>query len=584
MTITAPPTPGAAAPGVGLAGGRRRLHVPTTASHYVIWAVTLLVVVGPVVPIAIASLWSTPLYRSGGHLTLGNYRDLLTDGAWWHAVGNSVAFAGLTTVLSVVLGVAAAVLLTRANVPLRRLLAGVLVLPVMLPGLVLIVGWMAMWAPSGYVSSWLEVNTVLSFPIDLYTMPGMALVATSVAAPVVFLFCRTTVLAIDPSLEDAARSAGAGPVRALLSVTVPLLRPAVLNSALLVFAVSFEVLGLPLILGFSNHITLVSTYLYDNWINASPPRQGLVSAGAVFLLVCVSLLLVVRNRLVGDVARFTTVTGKATARRDVDLGPLRWVVAVVVTAVLAVLVVVPLAGVVLASFTSILTPLISPWSVLTLDNFRSVFDNPIWVDSIRNSLLIATVGGLLTTAAIAVVAVVAHRSSFRFRGSLQQAVMWPRMMPGLVTGMAFFWSFAVLDPGGVVRGSLWGLGLAFAVRSLAIGYGVFYPALAAIGEDLDRAARTSGATWWQASVTVALRLSAPAMAACFVLLFVSMLNDADPAVFLVTDKTPVMGLTMLQLAATSTGGAVAAFGVIQMLITVAVLGIGRIFLGVRAHA
>ena len=562
----------------------RRLHVPTTASHYLIWLVTLVVVVGPVVPIAIASLWSTPLYESGGHLTLANFRDLLTDHRWWGAVGNSVAFATLTTVLAVVFGVGAAVLLTRTNVPLRGLLSGVLVLPVMLPGLVLIVGWMAMWAPSGYLSSWLEVNTVFRFPIDLYTLPGMALVATSVAAPVVYLFCRTTVLAVDSSLEDAARTSGAGPLRALLSVTVPLLRPAVLNSALLVFAVSFEVLGLPLILGFSNDITLVSTYLYDNWINASPPHQGLVSAGAVFLLVCVSGLLVLRNRLVGDAARFTTVTGKASAKRVVDLGPVRWVLAALVAAVLGVLVVVPLVGVVMSAFTTILTPYVSPWSVLTTANFTAVFDNPIWVDSIQNSLLIATIGGLVATVAIAVISVVAHRSTFRFRGSLQQAVLWPRMMPGLVTGMAFFWAFAILDPGGVLRGSLWGIGLAFAVRSLAIGYGVFYPALAAIGEDLDRAARTSGATWWRASVSVALRLSAPAMAACFVLLFVSMLNDADPAVFLVTDKTPVMGLTMLQLAATSTGGAVAAFGVIQIVVTVAVLAAGRVLLGVRGRA
>lgn len=583
MTVTARPTPRAPAPAAGRAG-RSRLQVPTTASHYLIWALTLLLVVGPVVPIAVASLWSTPLYRSGGHFTLANYRDLLTDSAWWGAVLNSLAFASLTTVLSVVLGIGAAVLLTRTNVPLRGLFAGIFVLPVMLPGLVLIVGWMAAWAPSGYVTSWLELHTWFSFPIDLYTMPGMALVATSVAAPVVFLFCRTTVLAIDSSLEDAARSSGAGPLRALISVTVPLLRPAVLNSALLVFAVSFEVLGLPLILGFSNDITLVSTYLYDNWINATPPRQGLVSAGAVFLLACVSGLLVLRNRLVGDAARYTTVTGKATAKRLVDLGPARWPLGVLLATVLGVLVVVPLVGVVLTAFTTILTPFISPWSVLTTANFHSVFDNPIWVDSIINSLIIAFVGGLLTTLAIAVVCVVAHRSDFRFRGSLQQAVLWPRMMPGLVTGMAFFWSFAILDPSGAVRSTLWGLGLAFAVRSLALGYGVFYPALAAIGHDLDRAARTSGATWWKASTSIALRLSAPAMAACFILLFVSMLNDADPAVFLVTDETPVMGLTMLQLAATSTGGAVAAFGVIQMLITVVVLGVGRLFLGVRAHA
>jgi iron(III) transport system permease protein len=223
MTVTAQ-----AAPGARGSGRTRRLGrspARTTASHYLIWAVTLVLVVGPVVPIVLASLWSTPLYQSGGHLTLINYRDLLTDGAWWGAVGNSAVFAGLTTVLSVLFGVTTAVLLTRTDVPWRRLFTGVLILPVVLPGLVLIVGWMAMWSPSGYVSSWLQVNMALSFPIDLYTMPGMALVATSVAAPVVFLFCRTTVLAVDSALEDAARSSGAGPIRALVWVVVPLLRP-----------------------------------------------------------------------------------------------------------------------------------------------------------------------------------------------------------------------------------------------------------------------------------------------------------------------------------------------------------------------
>lgn len=575
---------GARGPGPGRAGLLRGRRLSTNAGHYLIWAFAMFVLVGPVLAVAAASFWSTPLYESGGHLTLEKFRRLLTDAAWWEAVGNSFVFATMATTSSVVLGVSAAVLLTRTNLPFRRLLTGIFVLPVLLPGLVLIVGWMATWAPSGYVTSWLELNTGLTFPIDLYSLNGMALVATSVAAPTVFLLCRTTVLSIDSSLEDAARSSGAGPVRALLSVTVPLLRPAITNSTLLVFAVVFEVLGLPLILGFSKDITLVSTYLYGHWVNGTPAEQGLVSAGALFLLAFVSGLLVVRNRVVGDTGRYATVMGKSSAKRPVDLGPWRWPLALLIAFTLAVLVVVPLVGVVVSSVTTIFSPLISPWSVLTTDNFTAVFDNPVWMDSVVNSLLIATVGGLLATIVIALLSVVAHRSEFRMRGSLQQAMLWPRMMPGLVCGMAFFWAFVLLDPTDTLRGSLWGLGLAFAVRSLAIGYSAFYPALAAIGRDLDLAARTSGAGWWRAMISISLRLSIPAMATCFVLLFVSMLNDADPAVFLVTDDTPVMGLTMLQLAATSTGGAVAAFGVIQMFLTVAVLVIGRLFLGKRIHA
>lgn len=585
MTTTlVAPGPGPVGPAPGRAGRLRRRIISTNGGHYVVWALAMFVLIGPVLAVAAASLWSTPLYESGGHLTLDNFRNLLTDAEWWAAVGNSLVFATMSTASSVVLGVTAAVLLTRTNLPFRRLLTGIFVLPVLLPGLVLIVGWMAMWAPSGYVSSWLELNTVVSFPIDLFSLSGMALVATSVAAPTVFLLCRNTVLSIDSSLEDAARSSGAGPVRALLTVTVPLLRPAVTNSALLVFAVTFEVLGLPLILGFSKDIRLVSTYLYDHWLHVAPADQGLVSAGALFLLACVSALLVARNKLVGDTDRYATVMGKSSAKRPVDLGPWRWPLAAVGAFILLVLVVVPIAGVVLSSVTTIFTPLISPWSVLTNDNFVAVLDNPVWMDSVVNSLLIATVGGLVATAAIALLSVVAHRSEFRLRGSLQQAMLWPRMMPGLVCGMAFFWAFVLLDPTDTLRGSLWGLGLAFAVRSLAVGYSAFYPALAAIGRDLDLAARTSGAGWWRSMISISIRLSIPAMAVCFVLMFVAMLNDADPAVFLVTDSTPVMGLTMLQLAATSTGGAVAAFGVIQMLLTLAVLAVGRLFLGKRIHA
>ena len=560
----------------------RRRPLSTNASHYVLWALALLVIVGPIVPVVAASLWSTPLYESGGHLTRDNFDALFTDGGWWTAVGNSVLFAALNTAGSIVVGVACAVLLTRTDLPGRRTLTTLLLVPIALPGLVLIIGWAAMWTPAGFASSWLETHTFLSMPVNLYSIPGMAMVGMTVASPTVFLLCRGTLLSIDPALEDAARTLGAGPLRSLLSVSLPLMRPAITNAALLVFALSMEVLGLPLVLGFSSEISLISTYLYDHWTNDS--QQGLVSAGAVFLLVAVSALLVLRNRLVGDTARFTTTTGKPTGVRVLRLGPVRWLMSGVLALFLAVFVVVPLAGVVLAAFTSILSPFISPWSVLTLDNFSAVLDNSLYTDSIVNSLLIAGVGGALTTLVIAVLSVVAHRSRFRFRGSLQQGMLWPRMMPALVTGMAFFWSFALLDRSGAIRASLWGIGIAFAVRSLALGYSAFYPALAGIGADLDHAARTSGASWWTAMRTVVLRLVAPAMGASFVLLFVAMLNDAEPAVFLVTDETPVLGLTMLQLAATSIGGSVAALGVIQMVITLVVLGAGRALLGVRPRA
>jgi iron(III) transport system permease protein len=589
MATTVSPAPtapagdeGATATSGGARGnGRlRRSWLPETVTQYLLWAAGLVVIVGPLVPVVWASLWSTPLYEAGGTLTGRNYRDLLTDPDWWDAVRNSAWFATLTTGGAVGLGAALAVLFVRTDLPGRRVLSGIVLVPVMLPGLALILGWAAMYAPSGYVTRWIEEHTPLPVFWDLYSVPGMAVLATGVAAPVVYLFVRSALLSQDSALERAAQTAGASPARALLSVTVPLLRPAILNSALIVFALSLEVLGLPLILGSSNDIDFISTYLYDRWTNEVPPQHGLVSAGAVLLLALVTVLLLVRNRLTGDVARFaTTGTGTPTAR--VELGVLRWPACAAVTTYAVASLLVPLAGLVLTATTSVLTPFVDPWSVLTTDHFRAVADNPVFVRSVRNSLLVAGIGGALATLAIAALSVVAHRSTFRFRRSLQYVLVYPRAMPGLVTGMAFFWAFVVLDPSGAVRASLWGVGLAFAVRSLALGYSAFYPALLSLGEDLDRAARTSGADWWLAMRTVVLRLLRPAMAVSFVVMFVAMLNDYDPAVFLVTPGTEVMGLTMLQLWVAGTAGPVAALGLVQVLITLVVLSVGRLLWGVQ---
>lgn len=561
-------------------GRLRRSWLPASVTQYALWAAAVVVVVGPLVPVLWASLWTTPLYEAGGVLTLRNYRDLLADPAWWEAVRNSVTFALLTTVGSIALGTTLAVLFVRTDVPGRQVLRGVLLLPVMLPGLALILGWASMYAPSGYVTRLLEEHTPLPVWWNLYSVPGMAMLAMGVAAPVVFLFVQAALTSQDAALERAAQTAGATPARALLTVTVPLLRPAVLNSAMIVFALSLEVLGLPLILGSSSNIEFISTYLYDRWLNVVPPEQGVVAAGAVVLLLTVTVLLVVRNRLAGDVARFVT-TGKSTPAAVVRLGALRWPLGSLVAGYAVIAIVLPVAGLFLTAITSVLTPFVDPWTVLTTGHFRTVLEDPVFSRSVRNSLLIAGIGGAMATGAIAALSVVAHRSAFRLRGSLQYILVYPRAMPGLVTGMAFFWALVVLDPSNAVRTSLWGVGLAFAVRSLALGYSAFYPALLSLGEDLDRAARTSGADWWLAMRTIVFRLLRPAMAVSFVLLFVAMLNDYDPAVFLVTPGTEVMGLTMLKLWVAGTAGPVAALGVLQVVITLAVLGAGRLLWGVR---
>jgi iron(III) transport system permease protein len=108
-----------------------------------------------------------------------------------------------------------------------------------------------------------------------------------------------------------------------------------------------------------------------------------------------------------------------------------------------------------------------------------------------------------------------------------------------------------------------------------------YPTLARIGEELDRAGRSVGAGWWLTSRRIVLPLLRPAIFAAFILMFVELLNDYDPALFLVKPSTEVIGTTMLSEFIQGTTGPVAALALVQVAATVVVLGLGALLLKIR---
>jgi iron(III) transport system permease protein len=192
------------------------------------WLGLIVLVVGPLLPLLYPSLRSKPYYLPGGAFTLQGYRTLFDDPAFWQAVRNTLQFAALTTVLSVAAGATFAILCGRTNMPGRRIYSTLLLAPVVIPPLGLIVGWVAVYGQSGYLTGLVSRN--LHLPVwNLSSIPGMAVPAAAVTIPISFLTCQSALTGTDTALEDAARSAGAAPLQVIARVTLPMLRPAILN-------------------------------------------------------------------------------------------------------------------------------------------------------------------------------------------------------------------------------------------------------------------------------------------------------------------------------------------------------------------
>jgi iron(III) transport system permease protein len=302
----------------------RARWLPASAGQALVWFAVVALVVGPFVPLVYSSLRSKPIYLPGGTFTLAAYRTLFADPLFARAVRNTVSFAVGTTALAVVGGTALAILCTRTNLPGRQAYRVLLVAPIVIPPLGLVVGWLAIYGQSGYITEVVGKN--LHLPVwNLSSIAGMSLLGGVIAIPIVYLTVQASLAGTDSSLEDAARSAGAGPRRVITRVTLPMLRPAILNCTLLIFALSLEILGIPLFLGAPSNIDFYASYLYRSWSGGVNPDPAFVSAGAVLLLAVVSGLLILRARLSGSEQRFIAADARGGGSyRSLDLGRWRW--------------------------------------------------------------------------------------------------------------------------------------------------------------------------------------------------------------------------------------------------------------------
>jgi iron(III) transport system permease protein len=581
MTPTlAPPvdvTPSQAAPMQRRSATQRRLEA---GGQSLVWLAVVVLAAAPVLPLLYASFRSQPYYLPGGTWTVHAYASLLSNGAFRSAVVNTLVYGACTAGLAVAAGTLLAVLAHRTDMPGRRWLGPSLLAPLAVPPLGLIVGWVAIYGPPGYLTDLVHHN--LGLPgWDLYTLTGMVLFGTTIATPITYLIARASLSSSNSQLEEAARASGAGPARILRSVTLPMLRPAIANAFILVLALSVEVLGVPLILGGPKNINFVASYLYTSWNTSSTPNPAFVSAGGVLVLVAVSLLLVLRRRLLGAEERFVASDSRGAGSdvRPIELGPWRWAAAAATAGFVTLTTIIPVLGLGLMSSVKALTTLIAPWHLLTGANWSQVANEPALQRSIVDSLLIAAVGGAATVMVVAVAAVLAHRSKFRLRGSLPPMLVYARSVPGTILGIGFFWAFLMLGSfGSALRTTIWGEMFALCARNVALAYMVIYPALTRLSPDLDRAGRAVGASWWTTTRRIVLPNLRIAIAAAFVLMFIVLLSDYDPVVFLQKPGTEILGVTMLQQWQVGVVGPVAALAVLQLGIVVAALGSGALVL------
>ena len=536
-----------------------------------LWSGALMVVLAflvlyPVAMLLLGALTNTnPVVDGFGvfDLSLGNFIAVLGNPNVHFALANSLIACAGGTALAVAVGLAFSWIVVRTNTPWKGFIGAASMIPLFVPPLVAGVAWSILGSPkSGLVNTMLKWAGV-DWRIDLYSMAGLIVVFGMYYAPYVYMFTASALRNMDPSLEEAAEISGVGPVRTLFTITFPLIAPAIISGGLLSFIVMLGIYGIPAVLGAPANIPVLTTYIFKltNW---SPPLYSTAAAVAIILMVVTGALVALQQRVLSGKS-FTTVAGKAFRPRSLDLGPWRWLTLALALIYLLVVVVLPLLALVVAAFRRFLfipnAASLFDMRHYSLVHFESIFDNPLTMRSIWNTMevgfITAVLGGVLAFA----IGYTVHRGSAPGRRGLDLIATLPVAIPGLVIGVAYLWAWIGL-PGGLY-GTIWILALAFVARFIPDTMKALSTSFLQIHRELEEAAWVCGKGLIGTIRTIVLPLARPGIVAATTLLFILAIRELGSSLFLYTSDTTVMAVLLLDYYEGGNTGKTAAFSLVQ---------------------
>jgi len=532
-------------------------------------AVTAMAVLGPLGLIIYQSLLSAPFFELNKSVGLDAYRFIFADSDFWKAALNSVLIASGMVVIAVPLGGLLAFIMGRTDLPGKRWLEPFILVPSFVSPMVLSFGYVVAAGPVGFYTVWAQDLFGVA-PWGIYSVLAMTVIAGLTHVPNVYIYATSALKNLGSDVEEAARSAGASPFRVAVSVSLPLIMPSLLFSAVLVFFLGFELFGLPLVLGDPEGILVLSTYLYKLTNKLGTPSYHLMAAVAICIVAITFPLVLIQRRLLVGARKYATIKGKAGRMRELPLGPWAWIAFAVILAFLFVTVVVPISGIALRAF-------VSSWGfgmklseVWTLDGFREVWNEPTHKRAILNTVLIGTVGGALTVACYTAIGFASHRRNDGWSRFIDYLVLVPRAVPGLLAGLAFLWVFLFFPPLTPLRTTIFSMWLAYSVVWLAYGMRLISSSLMQVSPELEEAGRSVGASRGLVSRAITLPLIRPGLIGSWLLVFMIFEREYSTGVYLLAPGTDVIGAELVSL---WQGGAIDIVAALA-LINIVLVGIG----------
>lgn len=519
--------------------------------------VVLWIVCGAVVLVPIGAI----IALTAGGSQLG----VLAQGDVVEAAVNSLVSATVSALAAVAVGAAFAVVLERTDLRHRRVLRLIALTPLLMPPFVGAIAWLGIAGPSSPLNVWWR--GMFGGPLwSIYGADGVIILLTVHSYPLAMLIVSAALRRIPSDLEQAARISGAGPARALFSVTVPLLRPALLSSFLLIAVSNLADFGIPSIIGLPERYvtlaTLVYRYLQSGTVDE--PLAVVATIGVVLLVLAVGALLL--NATIGR--RGWELDASSSPAQPLPLGRARTPLGIAMWTIVLAITLLPLLALLTQSM------LRAPGVPLTLenltfDNFAKALSSSTALAGAANSVMLATLAAVVCGVIGLGIGVLTTRTSARAAKGLNAVAMLPQAVPGIVIAVAWL----IIAPRIGLFNTPWLILAAYITSFTALVVQSVTAPLSSTPTSAEEAARISGAGRLRALVDISSRMALPAAISGAVVVAATAVRELTLSVLLLSPGSQTLGVAIFNFQQAGAFSTAAAWSLVVAVLGIAVIGL-----------
>lgn len=513
----------------------------------VMLAFTALLVIAPLMMILLATL--TPDGLAAWNAVTNSP---LSRNLWWRPLGNTVMLGAGTALGCLLLGGFLAWLVVLTDVPARRFLAVMSILPFMIPSFAAALAWTTLFrndrlgGQAGYFASngipipdwlaWGIVPTLIVLIAHYYSL-AYTMIAASLSS-------------VSGDLVESAEMAGAKRGRILFGIVLPIVTPALISGGMLTFAGAVSNFAAPALLGAPVRMQTLSTRIYG-MVQTGNIERGYVLA--LLLMLAAAALLYFSDRFVSGRRAFVTVTGKGTRTKRFALGRWRWPLFALATGIGIMTTIIP----VIVLFASSMAPrpgeLFSNWTLhywigpagtAIAEGQAGIFRNPHLIDGIFTTIRLGlTVAGAAMLVGLLIAYTIVRYKASPYTRLLSQLSFVPLFIPSIAMAAAYIAMYGTsLGPIPALYGTFTLIVLAatanlmpYAVQS---GRGV----LSQISADIEESARMTGAGPVRRMAQIIFPLAIRGVMAGGILVFIKIVRDLSLVVLLFSAATPLLSM------------------------------------------